>query len=82
MVGHEEAITSVAFNADGTVIATGSLDGTVRLWDGETGELLNTLEGHIDTVSGVAFNPDGTLLASSGWDGSLRLWGLSEMPRP
>jgi WD40 repeat protein len=62
--GHESAVACVAFSPDGTTLASGSLDATVRLWDVTTGGTLTTRYGHPDQVNTVAFSPDGTLLAS------------------
>jgi WD40 repeat protein len=72
----KESIFSIALTPDGTVLAAGYQDGTVRLWDMDTGEQLTVLEGHTDRVVSLAFSPDGTLLASGGADGTVRLWGV------
>ncbi|KAG8984113.1 hypothetical protein FRB90_005558, partial [Tulasnella sp. 427] len=68
-------ISSVAFSRDGKRIASGSSDGTVRLWDAETGQQSGEpLEGHTDPVASVAFSTDGKRIASGSWDGTVRLW--------
>ena len=58
------------------MLASGSQDLTVRLWDVGTGSLRNTLTGHTDYVYSVAFSPDGTMLASGGRDRTVRLWDV------
>lgn len=74
----KEFIFSLALNPDGTVLAVGYQDGSIRLWNMDTGEQLTRLEGHADRVVSLAFSPDGTLLASGGVDGTVRLWGVRE----
>src|SRR6202035_5405058 len=61
------AVSAVAFSPDGTVIATGSDDGTARTWDVGTGEprLVLTERFAFSGVTQVAFSPDGTLIATA-----------------
>jgi len=67
----------VVFNRDGKTLASGSSDGTIILWDVETGQpigqLLSVLSGSITTL---AFSPDGKTLVSSGWAGTIILWDV------
>ena len=76
--GHARPVTSVAFSPDGQTLASVSENNTaIRLWNVNTGELLNTLKGHKETVNSVAFSPDGQTLASGGRDNTIRLWDVN-----
>jgi len=72
--GHAGWVTSLAVAPKGKVLASGSLDTTVRIWDTESGEERAVLTGHDAAVSSVAFSPSGQILASGSHDGIIRLW--------
>jgi WD40 repeat protein len=66
--------SGVALSADGRLVASGSVDGTVRLWDTSSGGPLATLQAHTGAVWSVALSTNGRLLATGGLDGMVRLW--------
>ena len=73
--GHRDRVEEVSFSPDGTILASGAVDGTVRLWDMETRQEIATLEVGSGVYS-VSFSPDGTILASGANDGTVRLWDM------
>jgi glucose repression regulatory protein TUP1 len=72
----DPGVTSVAISPDSRLVAAGSLDKMVRVWDAYDGKLLEQLEGHKDSVYSVAFMPDGNTLVSGSLDKTLKLWQL------
>jgi WD40 repeat protein len=74
LVGHLGLIASVAVSADGKILASGSMDGTIKLWDAGAGQILATYRGHQGPVHGVAFSPDGKQLVSAGADKTVQVW--------
>jgi WD40 repeat protein len=77
LVGHERPVLGLDFAPDGKTLASCGYDGTIRLWDVETGRCLATLEPHAGAVNQVVFSPDGTWLASSGSKPSVILWDVA-----
>ena len=75
---HEDSVNSVAFNHNGTLLASGSWDNTIKLWNLETKTEIATLKGHKNLVTSVAFNYNGTLLASGSEDNTIKLWNLEK----
>ena len=75
--GQSPSFLDVAFSPDGGILAGGSIDGTVALWDVASRRIITTLEGHTRRVNSVAFSPDGDLLASGSGDRTVRLWDVA-----
>ena len=64
----------VEFSPDGKWLLGGYFDNTARLWDVQTGKLLQTFRRHTDLVNGVAFSPDGKWVLTASFDRTARLW--------
>jgi ribosome assembly protein 4 len=77
IAGHGEAILSTSFSpASSSLMASGSGDGSARIWDCDTGTPLHTLKGHTSWVLTVSWSPDGTTLATGSMDNTVRLWDV------
>jgi WD40 repeat protein/serine/threonine protein kinase len=72
--GHADQVFRVAFNPDGSRLASASFDGTVKIWDTENSQEVRTLKGHTAEVRSVAFSPDGSRLASASDDRTVKVW--------
>ncbi len=85
LTGHSGSVTTVAVSPSGQVLASGSTDHRIILWNLQTGTKLHTIEGrslwnhngHGDRVNALHFTPDGTALVSGSDDGTIKLWNLS-----
>lgn len=73
---HTSSVFAVVFSPNGILMATGSRDSTVKLWNPATGELLKTFSGHASSVYSLAFAADGKRLASLSYDKTIKLWDV------
>ena len=77
VTGHTRRVTSLAFKPNSYVLASGSSDNTIRIWDVSDRDNLRhvrTLRGHTQYVTELAWSPDGRVLASASYDNTVRLW--------
>ncbi len=78
--GHTSAVRAVCFSDDGQLLATGSDDNTVRIWNVATGQVVKVLRGHGGRVHAVVFTPGGEGadrgLVSGGYDQQVKIWDL------
>ena len=74
---HESYIFCLAWNSQSSVIASGSYDHTVRLWDARIGHCLSMISAHTKPVISLDFSYDGTVLLSGAYDGLVRGWDMS-----
>ncbi|MBE3012822.1 AAA family ATPase [Microbispora sp. NEAU-D428] len=77
LAGHAAKVGPLAFNGDGTWLASCGDDRTVRVWDVATGRAIRVLTGHRGYVSDLAFSPDGQRLASGGQHQLVHIWDLT-----
>lgn len=78
--GHSDwfgAVSSIAFSSDSQLIASGSKDKTIKIWQVSTGKEIITLNGHSDHVTSVSISADNQILASASKDKTLKLWSLA-----
>lgn len=76
LLGHSSWVTSVAISPNGQTLVSGSLDDKIKIWNLQTGELLQTLSGHSKVVNTVAITPNGQYLVSGSDDRTIKIWNL------
>ena len=76
--GHKATVSCASFSPDGKVLATGSLDGTIRIWDAASGNELFTFSGHRAAIRAVTFAKDGKTLYSGSEDRTVKSWNIGE----
>lgn len=81
-IGHDFRASGLDFNKDGSMLASGSWDNTIKIWDLKTGQVNRTLIGHTDFVYSVDFSHDGKILASGSRDRTVKLWPLNRPDAP
>ena len=72
--GHTDQVRAVAWSPDGKLIASGSDDGTVQVWDASTGANIHVYQS--GSVLALAWSPDGKLIASGGADSTVQVWSV------
>jgi len=81
IASHKKPISSVVFNQDGSLIAIGSTDGSVKLWETNTGKQIKAIIKHPHPITSISFNPNGKLLAVGLESGVIVLWDINYKER-
>ena len=68
----------LAFSPNGRLLAVGSIEGVVELWDNGARQRARTFKGHAGNIHAIAFSPDSMRLASAGADGTVRVWDTTK----
>ena len=74
--GHTVEVLCLTFSSDGTLLASGGFDQTVKLWDLQTGGVVKTFSGHTESVRSVSISPDLATIASGSSDATICLWNI------
>lgn len=72
--GHRNYVFCVDYSPVDNVIASGSYDSSIRIWDPGTGKMIRSFVAHTPSVTAAQFNKDGSRLVSSGYDGLCKIW--------
>jgi WD40 repeat protein len=74
--GHTQSVRAIGFLPDGTTVLTAAMDGSVRLWDADTGSELRAFDWGIGKIRVAAVSHDGTLCAAGSDDGEIVVWDV------
>jgi WD40 repeat protein/energy-coupling factor transporter ATP-binding protein EcfA2 len=75
---HQGEVLGMAVSPNGRLLATAGAEGTAKVWDVASGELMVSMNGHTGPVYGAAFDPGGACLATAGGDSTVRIWDLDD----
>lgn len=73
---YQQTVKCSAFSDDGSMIITGAVDNTVKIWDVQTGNLIKELKGHFGPVTSVAFSKNNGSVYTGSMDRTIRTWVL------
>lgn len=74
LTGHTDSVIALAFSSDGTLLASGGMDGCVKVWDPATGTCIQTLEGPGEAIEWVRWHPRGNVVLAGSADFTVWMW--------
>jgi WD40 repeat protein len=74
--GHTKTLRSLSFSSDGTLLASGGIDQTLKVWDVQTGGIVKSFHGHTNWILSVSISSNCTTIASGSYDNTVRLWDI------
>lgn len=74
LLGHKSRIHAVAFRPNGAQLASAGMDGTIRVWEPQSGRMIHELKADAGAVHAIAYRPDSRQLASVGAEGIVKIW--------
>ncbi len=77
LIGHSSYVYCIAFNPNGSILASGGFDDSLRLWDVRYGRVFKEIAAHGDPVTSVDFSEDVSTLLMASFDGLIRLWDVN-----
>ncbi len=75
---HSGYVFCLKFSPDGRMLASGSADRRIRLWNTDTGKIIYTFDGHQESVTAIEFMPNGKILVSASADRTIRFWDIEQ----
>ncbi len=81
VIDNKEGADELLFSNDGSLLITGGVDGFVRVWEVETGQLRQEIEADQSVIYGASLSPDGKILATAAAGSDVRLWDIQSGKR-